>query len=233
LDTKPAPETFAAIETRLRSLADVAAPSSDLELLVLNGDPARRIEEVISERQVDLVVMATHGYGRFRRLLLGSVVAKVLHDTACPVLTGAHLGDQPVFRAAPYRTIACALSLRDRADSERTLRWACDFARSWSASLHVIHVPSSIDSSAGEWFSTETQQLIRQASREQLRTLLADVGCEAAVHAEGLEAVPYVVKVVHDIKADALVIGRSSKYAFFGGDASAMIRESPSAVISV
>ena len=40
--------------------------------------------------QIDLIMMPTHGYGRFRALLLGSVTAKVLHDADCPVWTAVH-----------------------------------------------------------------------------------------------------------------------------------------------
>jgi nucleotide-binding universal stress UspA family protein len=228
-------ETVEQLERRLDELVQRYAAGVDAETLVVPGDPAHRIEVLVQERQVDLAVMTTHGYGRFRRLLLGSIVAKVLHDVQCPILTGAHLSDTPAFRSAPYKTIACALGLRDRNHSEKVLRWASDFARSWSASLHVVHVPPAIDWSAGEWFPDETQQLVREASREKLAALLADVGCEATVHAEGFEAVPYVSEVVDKIQADALVVGRSTEHGLLGGgsDAYSLIRESPCPVISV
>ena len=35
-------------------------------------------------------MMPTHGYGKFRSLLLGSVTAKALHDAKCAVWTAAH-----------------------------------------------------------------------------------------------------------------------------------------------
>ena len=35
--------------------------------------------------------MPTHGLGKLRRFILGSVTAKVLHDLEAPVLTGAHV----------------------------------------------------------------------------------------------------------------------------------------------
>src|SRR6185295_13696210 len=58
---------------------------------VVTGDPAASIVEFAHREKPDLIVMPTHGYGPFRRLLLGSVVAKVLHDSEVPVWTGAHL----------------------------------------------------------------------------------------------------------------------------------------------
>ena len=38
-----------------------------------------------------VILMPTHGYGPFRRFILGSNTAKVLHDADCPVWTGVHL----------------------------------------------------------------------------------------------------------------------------------------------
>jgi nucleotide-binding universal stress UspA family protein len=49
------------------------------------GDPAPEITHFAEQNQVDLIMMPTHGYGRFRNLLLGSVTAKVLHDAKCLV----------------------------------------------------------------------------------------------------------------------------------------------------
>ena len=230
-----AAENVQRFEGELAALVRKSAPGASTQSVVVSGDPAHQIERLVETHNVDLAVMATHGYGAFRRLLLGSVVAKVLHDVDCPVMTGVHLTDKPVFRTVPYRTVACALGLRDMTHSEKVLRWAAEFAKSWSASLHVIHVPPAIDWSAGEWFPDETQQLVREASREKLTALLADAGCEATVHTRGAEAAAYASDIVRAIDADVLVIGRSSEHGLLGGgsDAFSLIRESPSPVISV
>ena len=53
------------------------------EIIVQEGDPAVNIADYASENGIDLIMMPTHGYGKFRSLLLGSVVSKVLHDADC------------------------------------------------------------------------------------------------------------------------------------------------------
>src|SRR5207245_2957797 len=58
--------------------------------IVSLGDPAAEITHYAEKNQVDLIMMPTHGYGRFRNMLLGSVTAKVLHDAHCPIWTAAH-----------------------------------------------------------------------------------------------------------------------------------------------
>jgi nucleotide-binding universal stress UspA family protein len=50
------------------------------------GPPARRIVEVAGEEQVDLIVMASRGYGPLGQVLLGSTAERVLHHAPCPVL---------------------------------------------------------------------------------------------------------------------------------------------------
>lgn len=48
--------------------------------------PARGILRVAEELQVDLIALATHGYGGLKRALLGSVADKVLRGASVPVL---------------------------------------------------------------------------------------------------------------------------------------------------
>ena len=66
-------------EYLMEELADIS-----VKRLLLEGDPARKIVEYVSSIHADLIVMPTHGYGSFRRFILGSVTAKVLHDADLP-----------------------------------------------------------------------------------------------------------------------------------------------------
>jgi nucleotide-binding universal stress UspA family protein len=78
--------------------------------LLLKGDPAREIVQTARDEKVDLVVISTRGHGMLYRFLLGSVAAKVLHDSDCPVWTGAHLEGTPVGEFA-IRKVLCAVDL--------------------------------------------------------------------------------------------------------------------------
>jgi nucleotide-binding universal stress UspA family protein len=57
------------------------------ELLVVTGDPARRIVEVQSASRADLVVMGTFARRGVPRFFLGSVADRVVRAATCPVLT--------------------------------------------------------------------------------------------------------------------------------------------------
>ena len=53
---------------------------------ILIGSPESRIVECAEEYQADLVVVGSHGYNRWERLLLGSVSDSVVHHAPCSVL---------------------------------------------------------------------------------------------------------------------------------------------------
>jgi nucleotide-binding universal stress UspA family protein len=54
--------------------------------LVTEGYAAEVIVDTAAQRQVDLIVMATHGYSGIRRWALGSVADKVAHAAMTPVV---------------------------------------------------------------------------------------------------------------------------------------------------
>jgi nucleotide-binding universal stress UspA family protein len=53
---------------------------------VLFGTPESRIVETAEEIGADLIIIGSHGYNRWERLLLGSVSDSVIHHAHCSVL---------------------------------------------------------------------------------------------------------------------------------------------------
>lgn len=53
---------------------------------VMEGAPARLIIEFSSERDASLVVLMSHGRGRFKRAILGSVTDELIRSSSIPVL---------------------------------------------------------------------------------------------------------------------------------------------------
>src|SRR5207249_11218105 len=104
--------------------------------VLLDGDVARTIVDLAHAGHMDLIVMPTHGYGGFRRFLLGSVTAKFLHDADCPVLTGVHLQEAPALAPVFFHNILCAVDF-DSA-GEKALRWAAALATEFRSRLTVV-----------------------------------------------------------------------------------------------
>ncbi|OKY77837.1 MAG: Nucleotide-binding protein UspA family [Candidatus Methanohalarchaeum thermophilum] len=57
------------------------------ESAILEGIPDIQITNYAQEKDVDLILMSTHGRGGAKRLLLGSVTEKVVRTSDKPVLT--------------------------------------------------------------------------------------------------------------------------------------------------
>jgi len=53
---------------------------------VLYGSPESRIVETAEKEGSDLIIIGSHGYNRWERLLLGSVSDSVIHHAPCSVL---------------------------------------------------------------------------------------------------------------------------------------------------
>jgi nucleotide-binding universal stress UspA family protein len=65
-----------------------------VETVLGRGEPADEILRQAVDQRADLIALATHGHGWLPRMVLGSVVDKVRHATAIPVLLirGGHDG---------------------------------------------------------------------------------------------------------------------------------------------
>jgi nucleotide-binding universal stress UspA family protein len=132
--------------------------------LVLEGDPAGVIIDYAGKQDVDLIMLPTHGYGPFRRLLLGSVTTKVLQDASCAVWTSAHAPEAPS-PPAGYRNILCAVDLTP--ETPQLIQWASGFARDHGARLNLVHAVPAAEARAGfDFEGPKFRTLLLDAARE-------------------------------------------------------------------
>jgi nucleotide-binding universal stress UspA family protein len=215
-----------------RELGDFAVrtlPGLNVRQVVLEGDPARRTVEFAHQEGAGLIVMPTHGYGPFRRFILGSNTAKVLHDADCPVWTGIHLEDAVQAEVMNLEHVLCAVDLGPQ--SGRTLAWAAWFAAQAGARLTLLHAASCGPDPGGEGRldakDAARQELVRlQGTREFASELLVETGEPAGV----------ICAAASRVGASVLVIGRGSAAGVFGRlrtNAYSIIRQSPCPVVSV
>jgi nucleotide-binding universal stress UspA family protein len=201
--------------------------------VVLHGDPAEKIVQFAHDEGIDLIAMPTHGYGPFRRFILGSNTAKVLHDADCPVWTGVHLEEVRAAEAGPWQSILCAIDLGPQ--SAKTLAWADWLRKEFHARLTVIHAtapgPDIVDESQRTW-----RAQVREAAEIELQLIQRETGAEAELFLEAGEPERVICSEALRVKADVLVIGRGSAAGVFGRlrtNAYAIIRQSPCPVVSV
>jgi len=204
----------------------------DVRTRVVCGDPATQIVEFAHDRKSDLIVMPTHGYGPFRRFLIGSVTLKVLHDAWCPVWTDAHTETLP--SKPRFRSIVCALDLSPK--SHTTLQWAWQFAEANDAKIVLVHAVPLLSSYGAEYVYGEWQQQIADSAGKQLDCLQRSENTHAPFEIVTGEVGVAIRIAVEDENADLLVIGRSTDDRPLGRlrtHAYPIIRNSPCAVVSV
>jgi nucleotide-binding universal stress UspA family protein len=203
--------------------------------VVLEGDPAQVIVGYAASEDCDMVVMPTHGYGPFRRFLLGSVTAKVLHDAICPVWTGPHMEAAPEYGHMEFRRMICALDLGPH--SRDVLCYAGQMAAALEATLSVVHaIPASATRLGGFYFDPDWRIQLTSRARQRMQFLLEDVGLHAEIVIESGEAPLVVRTAAEEARAHVLVIGRGSTPRAHGHlptNSYAIVRESPCAVVAM
>jgi nucleotide-binding universal stress UspA family protein len=209
--------------------------SFKIRRVLLEGDPAGEIVDFAHGEHCDWIFMPTHGYGTFRRLLLGSVTAKVLHDAECAVWTGAHIEHVANHEPSPLRRVLCGVNLS--ASSPRVLGWAAQLAAEFEACLTVVHVVDSlIPGTEGFQLSPEWRKQVSDSAAADLAGLQHRIGTSATVSLRMGDPAEGVCAETRRLGADLLVIGRSSETGILGRlteRAYAIIRQSPCPVVSV
>jgi len=87
----PSPTFLQELETAITRdmagyLARVTAARLAGEIVIVHGVPFQEILDTAKARQVDLIIMGTHGRTGLSHILLGSVAERVVRLAPCPVL---------------------------------------------------------------------------------------------------------------------------------------------------
>ncbi len=202
-----------------------------VQRVVEKGEPATVIANYARRNGAQLIMMPTHGYGPFRRLLMGSVTAKVLHDAECPVWTDVH--EETSFERDSRDSVLCAVDLTE--ESLPAIRWAAGFTRCFDAELTLVH---AIPALAGPVSPGETRfrTFIADHAREYIADLQQKAGTSARVCVGGGKIAEAVRCAAIQHEAEVVVIGQGHLHETLGAlrsNAYAIIRQSPCPVVRV
>jgi nucleotide-binding universal stress UspA family protein len=204
-----------------------------VDTVVQSGDPAAVIHDVIRHRQADLVMLPTHGRGPVRRILLGSIAAKVLHDTSTPVWTAT-----PEALASPrqtYTSVLCACDLQNEAEAGVVLKAASWVACTYGARLTIVHILGLVPTSI-EIDYAALRSALQESADSQLTQLKETVGVEAP---HRIAAGPISTSIRDEAvlaKADLIVTGRGHNLGVVSRAWSHLyqiVREAPCPVLSI
>jgi nucleotide-binding universal stress UspA family protein len=214
------------------------------ETVVEEGDPSFNIADYARNHQVDLIMMPTHGYGKFRSLLMGSVVSKVLHDADCAVWTAPHAED-PAMQAHLHLNglgengLACRsiLVAVDRGvEQVAILRSAAELAKEMGASLSLVHAVPGAETQPFETGGDEFSLFLLDAARREMAKLQAEAETSFETTILAGKVGHVVRKTALDRHADLTIIGRGVMHEVFGRlrtQSYEIIRESPCPVLSL
>jgi nucleotide-binding universal stress UspA family protein len=106
----PVARDYASIVNNARAKARELMAAYEAELnfvehrsIIREGDVASEILAVAREKTIDTIVIASHGEGRLRHLLLGSTARKVLLSANCPVYIIRRTEEHHALRAGLVR----------------------------------------------------------------------------------------------------------------------------------
>jgi nucleotide-binding universal stress UspA family protein len=205
----------------------------EVEHVVEQGDPAIYITDYARQHGVDLIMLPTHGFGRFRSLLLGSVTSKVLYDSDCTVWTTPHAEDPAMEQHWPCRNVVVAV---DRgAEQAEVLRRAVKLARELGASVRLVHAVPGAEHGPGDAGGEEFSDFLIQMATQDMAKLQAAVGTNLEASVVAGDIGPVVRQLAETQDADMVVIGRGVMRGTLGRLRSRsyeIIRQSPCPVLS-
>ncbi|HYA15931.1 MAG TPA: universal stress protein [Bryobacteraceae bacterium] len=229
---------FTSVETEMKQkLVEFASdqlPKVNVTTVCETGFAVSAITDYAQKNNIDLIAMPTHGYGPFRRALLGSVTAKVLHDTSVPVWTDAH-APEPSHRAHPQpRHILAALDLKQ--ESKHVLEAALQLAADAGATVEVVHAAPE-----GEITPIHSEARLREVTVEAAREAMVAVkpdqaGTEVDVVVDTGNVSKLLRSVAIRKRSDLIVIGRGAlhePFSIFRSNAFEIVRDAPCPVLSL
>jgi nucleotide-binding universal stress UspA family protein len=233
-------------EDRLLDLIPIDCRKAlDFEIVVKSGEVRHEILEIVNEKEIDLVVMGTHGRPYFERLLLGSVTERMLRKLHVPILTVSHLDpDKEIVKpaAVPFEQILYATDLAEGA--EAGLELSARLARGLDARLTVAHVVQPFDAAfrgiETAAYLPDVVAEVRARAGERLAKSVARVSDGSVpITTVVAEGIPYeaINRVAAEVKADLIVINLQSKgmleRALLGSTAERVIRTATVPVLSL
>jgi len=224
-----------AIRANERKLLDeFPVEGMPVQRVMLDGPPVAAIVKYADDCGVDLIMLPTHGYGRFRSLLLGSVTAGILHDAHCAVWTAAHTEEGHL--PAECHHILCPTDLSD--GTPKLLNWAQAVAREFDAKLHVVHVLPPVADPAHSAGAAEFKQHLRRDATARFEELAARAGVDVTLElVDGVQGESIGQVVARQAEGmDLVVAGRGAIQGTFGRlrtHVSDIIRLAPCPVLSV
>jgi nucleotide-binding universal stress UspA family protein len=194
-------------QERFRELADSPGEGVEQEFVFQRGDPAADSILLFAEdHQVDLIVMGTHGRRGLDRLMVGSVLERVLRKTRCPILAVRNRVQNSVRPETEERGVdVCRiLFCTDFSDdSPRALEYALSLALQYNAELSLLHV---LEGSRSE-HELDGQKQEALVSLQKILPAEATQWASAIPVVRAGRAYQEIIQYAAEVQSDVIVMG--------------------------
>jgi len=170
------------------------------------GELLRRIEE----RNIDLLVIGTHGRRGFQRLLLGSIAQEIVRRAPCPVLTVGPHAHFP--KSGGFHPKHVVFATDATPDSFRAMPYAVLFAKRECSDMAMVHVLPDGDEQTPE---AEAFAALMRESLHHTIPLDAIKSCSPEILVHFGDPVTEILNAAHERESELIVMGARSRSVKF------------------
>lgn len=216
-------------------------PHASMEIMA--GLPSESICLLAREKKCDLIIMGTHGWTGFDRVLFGSVADRVIQRAPCPVLSIPHRETKDILAMHPLpihpKHVVLPVEFSDC--SMDAYEYAVQIAKWFYAPLTLVHVIEPLSYSLD---FTLTHPLQEKTNRDKVEKRLSDLA--AVLSEQGLSAgyelldkptVDGILETTAIQQADLIVMGTHGRKGLsrliLGSTTSKILEHSPYPVLTV
>ena len=128
-----------------KQLNEIASGVEGVEVstVVLRGRPATKIVEYVDDLPDSIIVMSSHGRTGFRRMMLGSTTARVVHASGVPVII-VRAGEEATDVKIPESIQKVLVPLDGSDFAEHALHAVYDLAQRDDVMVRLVRVPEIV-----------------------------------------------------------------------------------------
>jgi len=167
------------------------------EAMLRKGDIWAELSSIKADKNVDLIVLGTHGRAGVSKFLMGSVAERIFRQSVCPVLTvGPNVSAEPG-SVADIHTILCPIDFT--AASLAAFPYAISLAQENQARLYLLNVaPAPV---------LEYQEATLRSRLKALVPSEAQLWCEPKAFVESGDPVDKILEQAEELAVDLIVLG--------------------------
>ncbi len=173
--------------------------------VITTGSPSVKITEAVAERDMDLIVMGTHGASGFEELFMGSTAAKIVNLSPCPVLT-----IRDGFQLSGFKSIV--LPIDHSMHSRQKVKNVLPIAAKCNALVHILGLLHDSDKSEIAKFNIKLDSVEEAAERLGLTCVRkvvkgSNIAMEAIKYAENVNAEMLAIMTDHESNMTGMFMG--------------------------